>query len=303
MTLTLRARTIQGWTIESPLETFKFPGGESHIKGTEKMLNAFRYQLADLRGAGAEDLIALSMWADACYRRSEKTVLFLPYLPGARADRGIPVGAEVYADLLNGLFIDQIITLDPHSEMMPSLISNSELPGSAGNNLTVFPFERIIRKEIQDATSDIRPQMYTGVIAPDKGAVDRATRAAEAMGVPVLRAEKSRDFETGKLTGFHMIDELPVDGKFLLVDDICDGGGTFIGLAEATGLLAPQLDLWVTHGIFSKGLRTLWSYFGHIYTTDSHPGAQAAAYGDPEVSEDLLTVFPLVPYLTEAIDL
>jgi ribose-phosphate pyrophosphokinase len=285
MTIRFRAKTLNGFGVDSPLKPFQFPGGEAHIKGAEEDLTKFSYQLADVRGASADDLFTLAMWSDVVRQKGVRRIAFIPYLPGARADRGAPFGAKVYADFINNLNLDQVIAIDPHSPVMPSML----------NNLSVFPFERIIRREVQDATSDSRAMPYAGVIAPDKGAVDRATKAANVMGVPVYRAEKKRNFDTGQLEGFHMVDELPAEGKFLLVDDICDGGGTFIGLADAIGLDLNRLDLWVTHGIFSKGFDGLAKHFGTIHTTDSWLNPNETFI------PTYVKVHALVAYLTEDI--
>jgi ribose-phosphate pyrophosphokinase len=284
MTLKFTAKTHEGWTVHSPLEAFTFPGGEAHIKGADSG-QSFAYQIADLRGADSHELFQLAMWAKACGERGEKTVLILPYLPAARADRGVPNGAEVYSDfILNMVSPNQIITVDPHSDYMPGVLSAGTF-----DTLTIFPVRRIIRKTLGDR-GDYYSHPYVGVIAPDKGAVWRATSAAKALGVPLFKAEKTRDFETGKLNGF-TCEELPADGKLLIVDDICDGGGTFIGLAKATGLPHDRLDLWVTHGIFSKGLNDLIVHFDHIYTTDSYPA------DDYIVMSDYVTRVPVLPYL------
>lgn len=286
MSITFRAKTKQGWTVNAPFEAFTFPGGEAHIKVREDSTE-YEYQIADLRGADSHDLFTLVMWAEAAAERGEKTVVILPYVPGARADRGTPFAAGVYASFLTELVApDQIIILDPHSETMPLAIM------AGRQRLNIFPFERIIRRELQDGARDNRPMPYVGVIAPDKGAITRASRAAQVMGVPVYKAEKTRDFETGELTGF-TCEPLPETGKLLIVDDICDGGGTFIGLAQATGIERSRLDLWVTHGIFSKGIAELTYYFDHIYTTDS--------WGTTEADQNL-TVIPVLPYLTGEIN-
>ena len=54
--------------------------------------------------------------------------------------------------------------------------------------------------------------------------------------------------------------------NFLVIDDICDGGRTFINLAEKLLIMgANDLYLYVTHGIFSKGLPSIHEYYKHIY--------------------------------------
>jgi len=253
-----------------PIRAFTFPAGESHIKADVGFdANNYDYHVADIRGHDPQDLFHLAMWEKSLPDDAKK-IVFLPYIPGARADRGTPFGAQVYADFFNNLFIDQFIVLDPHSPVAPKLFDNSEVLG--GNNVTEFPFERIIKNEVQDGSSGSRAQPYVGVIAPDAGAKDRAQRAATVMGVPVYTAGKTRDFDTGALTGFYMDDELPSEGRFLIVGDICDGGGeTFFCLANVIKKATPNvvLDLWVSHGVFSDGFGLLAQKFETVHTTDS----------------------------------
>ncbi|QIG57935.1 phosphoribosyl pyrophosphate transferase [Microbacterium phage PauloDiaboli] len=266
MTLHFQAKVEQGFTVHSPLQPLVFPDGAVHIKGADSS-QEYQYQIADVRGMSHDDLFTLAMWADAVDDREEKKVLLLPYLPGARMDRGVPTGAFVYADFIHTMIRpDQIVTLDPHSEAaLQFYLDDSE------TSVKVFPVERIIRSRVQDPSTDSKANYtYQGVIAPDKGAHDRAAAAAHVMGnLPVYTGGKTRDFDTGKILGFHVEDELPDEGRFLIVDDICDGGGTFLALAEATGLPKERLDLWVTHGIFSKGLSGLRQHFGVVHTTNS----------------------------------
>lgn len=282
MTLTLRTKIELGWTVDSRLTPFTFPAGEAFIKGGEDNTLPVVYQLADLRGADSHELFQLAMWASVCRDREESFSIILPYLPGARDDRGTPGGAVVYAEFLNQLEADRIITLDPHSPLMPGFLKN----------LTVFPVERIIKRQLGNR-GDYYSHPYVGVIAPDKGAVDRAQSAATVLGVPLFKAEKLRDFESGKLSGFSC-EPLPKEGKLLIVDDICDGGGTFLGLAEVTGLPRERLDLWVTHGVFSKGLSDLSAAFDQIHTTDSYPSEAVVNTYRPS----FLRVHAVLPFLS-----
>ena len=271
--ITFRSKTVQGFTVDAPFKPVVFPDGAVHLQATAEPRGIYEYQIAIVQGLSHDDLFMLNMWAELCLDRDEKTAVILPYLPGARMDRGAPIGAEVYGRfILNAIVPDQLITLDPHSPAALDFFTDDEDDDSPIHftETTVYPVERIIKSEIQDGSHDTKADTYVGVIAPDKGAHDRASRAARLMGVPVYQAEKERDFETSKLSNFHMVDELPETGKLLIVDDICDGGGTFLGLAEATGLPKDRLDLWVTHGIFSKGVHVLADHFGVVHTTNSY---------------------------------
>jgi ribose-phosphate pyrophosphokinase len=257
-----------------------FPAGEAHVKVINE--NAGKGELTEvafMRGADGNDLMQLAMWANACAQRGSKTVLLIPYLPGARQDRGIPFGAQVYADaLLFSLMVETtIVCFDPHSPVMVE-----RLRRGFDDVRVVPPTDVVARKVVVGKVdSDERPNRYDGIIAPDKGALDRALAVATRCHLPLYRAVKHRDPATGKRSAFEMVDELPDHGRLLIVDDICDGGGTFRGLAAATGLAPSRLSLYVSHGIFSSDGRTgadetvrsvqgLSAYFGTIHTTDSY---------------------------------
>lgn len=179
--------------------------------------------------------------------------LVLPYVPGARQDRVNPTGDVLYtawsvAEMINLRAFEEVVILDPHSPVTPN-----EIVGSV-----VYPLVRVIRHILGD---------YDGVIAPDKGGVERASIAAQEIRVPLIEASKVRDVSTGALTGFDVTVEA---GKHYLVsDDICDGGGTFVGLGEKIREQGATADLYVSHGIFSKGTTELKKIYNNIYTTDS----------------------------------
>jgi ribose-phosphate pyrophosphokinase len=260
--ITFKARDESGEIINSGLQEFTFPAGEKHIKQNSRPVQPVEIAIFQPDAATMhDDLFTLAMWADNLVptHPTTKSVLIMPYVPGARADRGLPFGLGIYGGFINELEIDQIIIFDPHSQATPELLKGFE-------NLTVVYSDELF------AQKHMTPVLhgYDGIIAPDKGAVLRATAVAELAGLPVHTAEKTRDFETGKLTGFKL-DGLSKHGNYLIVDDICDGGGTFLGLAEEIGLDYGQLDLFVSHGVFSKdALKNLAQVFGYVFTTNSY---------------------------------
>jgi ribose-phosphate pyrophosphokinase len=150
--------------------------------------------------------------------------------------------------MINVRDFSQVVILDPHSPESVRRIRNAE----------VFPLDRVAAKVWQG---------YSGIIAADKGGQDRAEQFAKAMDLPIYYGSKHRDVSTGRLTGF-ALEPIPF-GHYLVVDDICDGGGTFIGLAKKIREQGCFADLFVSHGIFSKGTDELKKYYKNIYTTDS----------------------------------
>ncbi|MEH0110779.1 ribose-phosphate pyrophosphokinase [Tersicoccus sp. MR15.9] len=252
-----------------------FPAGERHIV-TDPAFDAGQTPTHFLvTGTDANDYVTAAMWTDYAHQAGAKITALIPYLPGARQDRGNPFGAAVYANLINGIGADEVVCLDPHSPVMPDLIANL----------------RVVEPHTVIATA-LAPTLhqYVGIICPDAGARTRSEKTAAHLGLPVFHATKRRDFATGKLSGFEC-EALPEAGKLLVVDDICDGGGTFRGLAAATGLGPDRLDLWVSHGVFSGAAPALREHYGAIHTTDSHPGAT-----NPGVAA---TIHPAMPHLLE----
>jgi len=276
--ITFKAKDQSGEIINSALSPFFFPAGEAHTK-REEQRDLESVEIAILQPDADSihnDLFALRMWKDYISRRDfeadqikVKTVLILPYIPGARADRGTPFGLEVYADFIADMYIDEIIAFDPHSTVSEEYIEGYD------NTTFLHPkdlFDQVHMRAILNG--------YTGIIAPDKGAVGRASAVANLAGLPVITATKQRDEATGRLSNFH-IEGLEPDGTYLIVDDICDGGGTFLGLAAASGLRYGQLDLYVSHGVFSKNaLENLSATFDYVYTTNSYNPKRDLIDGD-----------------------
>ena len=107
------------------------------------------------------------------------------------------------------------------------------------------------------------------LICPDAGAAKKTGEyiAWNSNLTEIVYCKKSRDLATGKISL-----ELQEPGKCfnrncVIIDDICDGGATF--LAIASQIKPAHLTLIVTHGIFSKGFAALTDQFDEIITSDS----------------------------------
>lgn len=209
----------------------------------------------------SDDVMALLLTVDAIRRNFiECSIrLHIPYLAYARQDRvcnpGESLSIYVMAQLINSCNFTGVLISDPHSDVGPALISNC-----------VIETQGEVFGKIRSDWSHIH------IVAPDAGAAKKAQRFADAVGAAgVIQCMKKRDLKTGKLGGFVCLDD--VEGKHLFVlDDICDGGGTFLGLSEILRPKAAKLELAVTHGIFSKGVQVVADAFDHVYTTNSFTG-------------------------------
>ena len=244
---------------EIQFEKFTFSGGEPHIK-INPNFDIHKIVSISHRLNSFEDLGLLCLAVDALRGMGVKTIrAFIPYFPAARQDRvmvkGEPLSVKVYAEIINALQFDTVSVFDPHSEVTPALV----------NRCIVVPNHSFI-KEVVSKTG-----RKTILISPDGGALKKIYKVSESLrGVEVIECSKTRDVKTGKLAGFKVYAD-DLQGKdCLIVDDICDGGGTFNGLAEELkNKNAGKLYLAVSHGIFSRGFDELATYFEKIYTTNS----------------------------------
>jgi ribose-phosphate pyrophosphokinase len=173
--------------------------------------------------------------------------LYVPYLYGARSDRQFQLGDSVELELIAGLINDQhyetVSILDPHTYAAINLIHHS----------------RIIR--VRDRCPV--PPLAGLVVAPDQHA-DNHIASWVSLSTPHIQCKKTR-IESAVVIE---VPEHKPSGTYTVIDDICDGGATFIELAKQ--LHAPNLTLRVTHGVFSKGVdRLVRAGYSRIITTNS----------------------------------
>ena len=87
--------------------------------------------------------------------------------------------------------------------------------------------------------------------------------------MPVIRASKERDVTNGKITGTSINVESLKGLPCYIVDDICDGGRTFVELAKILKEKnCGDIYLYVSHGIFSNGTDGLVKNIKQICTTN-----------------------------------
>jgi len=248
--------TIDESEVCYPYKSLIFPGGEPHVQVDPQYITDKNIWV-DARICSADGFMTLLCLLDAISNCGPRRLgLFLPYFPGARQDRyekGSAFSLNIYGRALRRYSLHSILVLDPHSQTLKSVVDVDTLE----SHTVALPLD----------------SKYKGVIAPDKGALFRCEDFAAVAKIDLIfTANKVRNPETGKLSNFS-IDMENRTGRYLIVDDICDGGGTFIGLADEIKRQSPDctLDLWVSHGIFSKGFNELEKRFNQIITTDSFP--------------------------------
>ena len=197
----------------------------------------------------------LKMLLDEGIDRQFGSTLRIKYLPYGRQDKMVSnnttFALRSFAKALNSLKFDEIVIHDPHSQLAILLILNSR---------DVYPIDEV--SKVFDLT------LSSIMCFPDKGATAKYKHLYRE---PYTWGEKVRDQITSKILKYELKNPSCVhEQNVLIVDDICDGGATFVILAKellANGV--SDINLFVTHGIFSKGLKPLFDAgIKRIFTQD-----------------------------------
>jgi ribose-phosphate pyrophosphokinase len=236
-------KTINLFESNETVKISKFAGGENHVKFLMMLTEEDKVRI-NTRLNSSDDLMTLILAVDALRNMGVNHIeAFIPYVPYARQDRvmvpGEPLSIKVFATLINNLKLNTVIVFDAHSDVSVALldhcqnISNCELAG--------FFLKQLNLKDYS-------------LVSPDLGAykkVDKLAQKLEYKG-EIVTGLKIRDVSTGQIVKSDVnVDSL--NGKdCVVVDDICDGGRTFIELASVLKQKgAGRLFLIISHGIFS----------------------------------------------------
>ena len=202
--------------------------------------------------------------------------LHIPYFPFARQDKTVnnqsTFNLHPFCKVLQSLSFNEVSAVDVHN---PAEIFR-HLPDF--KNLPIAPIH-------QQVIKNLCPDW---IVFPDAGA---KRRYSDTEFSKILVFEKRRDQASGEILGHELClsESSPQASRglrstdtFLILDDICDGGATFISIAKKLKLLTasfPRIHLFVTHGIFSKGREQLEKEAITLHTTNSLPRNSGVADG------------------------
>lgn len=246
---------------------WEYPAGEVGIRVQDEVRQLHTLVAITARLTCANDILALLLIVDALKRQNPYVILdqlHIPYFPYARQDRvatvGDPHSLKVMVGLIENLGFRRVEVTDPHSPAIENCFGK-----------TFFEIAKHSTSRLKEIIASVGDNPV--LIIPDEGAAKRIRLWARLTGSETASFIKERDPKTGHLSGFRLIDGEVSGRKCLIVDDICDGGGTFLGIAEELKKAgASESYLYVTHGIFSAGYDKLCAAFTKIFSTDSYQG-------------------------------
>lgn len=184
-------------------------------------------------------------------------MLHVPYFPGARQDKSVSndttFNKEVYIDLFKMLRCEKITTFDIHSDILNTSFNLF--------NMEVVDFHKWVIESFD-------PHF---MVFPDAGARKRYPYL-DGFKCITFEFEKARDQATGNLTSHQLSKDVYMpEGRYLMVDDLCDGGATFLSIASQIRARVPDavIGLAVTHGLFSKGKEIFREQGIQLFYTDT----------------------------------
>ena len=201
-----------------------------------------------------------------CLLGSLRTKLEIPYFPYARQDKDMSNESTFakfpFLDLLSSMNFYEITAYDIHSRRQGFKHANIQ------NKRPDY-----LNEVIQHANPDL-------IFYPDEGAYKRYSEMfvgenSRLNMLPKGYGTKVRNQSTGVIESYNVVlpSDYIQDYNVLIVDDLCDGGATFIEAAKElkkAGLGQVNVDLAVSHGVFSKGVTHLFENgIRNIYTTNS----------------------------------
>ena len=249
-------------------QSLTFAAGEKHLQllETERHGDSFSHIHIIGRIRNSDEVVELMLLVNALrhrYGQALKIDLTLPYLPYSRQDRvcapGQAFSLEVFANILNSLRLNQIITWDCHSPVGLTLLNAHNIEPE-----TIIAQCPDLVRELTDENSIL--------VCPDQGATQRCQGIHNFFELNhLLKCQKKRNPKNGKIETLSIPEAPSLKGKTAVItDDICDGGFTFIKLAEQLKTRGAQtIILYVTHGFFSRGLEVFDGLIDKIYTSNS----------------------------------
>jgi ribose-phosphate pyrophosphokinase len=221
------------------VEFKRFSDGEIWVKYGENIRGSDVY-IVQSTNPPAENILELLIMIDAARRASAKRITaVIPYFGYSRQDRKdqprVSITAKLIANLITTAGADRVITMDLHASQIQGFF---DIPLDHLYGSSVF-------SGLLEGISD-----NLVVVSPDVGGIKMARSYAKRLHASLVLIDKRRP-KQNTVEVVNIIGN--VDGKdVLLVDDLIDTAGTFVGAIDALKKQgAHRIFGAITHPVFS----------------------------------------------------
>ena len=218
----------------------RFSDGEIGVEFEESIRGRFVF-LIQSTYSPTDNLMELLLMIDAAKRASAyKVIAVMPYYGYARQDRKdrprVAIGSKLVANMLVAAGADRVVTMDLHA---PQIQGYFDIPVDHLDSSAIFiPYiEQLNLKNLTFA-------------APDVGSANRIREIATYFECEMVICDKHRK-RANEIASMVVIGDV-TDRDIVLIDDICDTGGT---LAKSAALMksngARSVRALCTHPVLS----------------------------------------------------
>lgn len=261
---------INGDKSEVKYELTTFPDGEPHIKFLDDIDRKDSYNVV-CRITNPSELFIVMQVGHILKRQGVLFNLIILYLMSMRMDRVINFNEaftlEIVANMINSFEAEHVYIFEAHSERTFKLIKNSEPYGC----LSFYEDYNQMRHDCFETGNAV-------ICFPDHGAYERYSKDFYPTSAYICMNKvrdldnkgviKSMEISKTQLPFMHEEDI----NQITIIDDLCDGGGTFCWAASILRERFPKakLNIFVKHMVNPIGLLKLVASFDNVYITDSY---------------------------------
>ena len=248
----------------------RFSDGEIFVEINENVRGADIFVLQSTCAPTNDNLMELVFMVDALRRSSAgRITAVVPYFGYSRQDRRVrsarvPISARVAADMITGVGVDRVLTVDLHAEQIQGFFD--------------VPVDNVYGSPV--LLDDIERQSYENlmVVSPDIGGVVRARAIAKQLDDADLAIIDKRRPAANVAQVMHIIGEVK-NRSCILVDDMVDTAGTLCKAAQALKEHGAQkVVAYCTHAVLSGNAidNINASALDELIVTDTIPLSTAA---------------------------
>ncbi|UJE34755.1 ribose-phosphate pyrophosphokinase [Acinetobacter phage vB_AbaM_P1] len=195
---------------------------------------------------------------------SLRSPMYMRYDRVMKDDKSDAFALAQFVKMVSTTGVNHVTLVDPHSEVAVELF-RLHMNGHVG----VITQDDCVWDTLKFTVEDFKTLGHYDIISPDAGAAKKLT------AYHTFKCTKSRDPNNGGLSNFGiskeqlMVLKASKKDRIIIIDDICENGGTFIGchkMLREHGITKP-MDLYITHGMFPdiRAMGRLWGVFENIY--------------------------------------
>src|SRR5690349_3947783 len=247
-------------------QTARFSDGEFNFQIEENVRGADVFIVQPTCPPTDSHLMELLVMLDAFKRSSaERLTAVMPYFGYARSDKKdrprVPISAKLVSNLIVKAGAQRVLTIDLHASQIQGFFD--------------IPVDHLYARPIIVDYFNQNKIDNLVVVAPDTGGAERARAYAKRLDAGLALCDKRRE-RANEADVMNIVGD--VSGKnCLIVDDMCDTGGTICKVAKALHEAGAEEDYaCFTHAVLSgKAIENISnSYLKKVIVTNTIPLAQ-----------------------------